>query len=305
MAVPNIDESDVSAILPELGNIQYLTQGGQKIVFSCEVEGKPYVIKFLLIETRTQEVDQGVVEMTMPAIDAVTARAQREVDTMANIDVPTLVKLGPINLSATEIRGQSLLYFTEEMIEGRSLQDILNEQTVLPSRDLVSLGLDIALAIEAIWDLRRIHRDIKPNNIIRRASDGRFILLDVGVVFDLQDISLTAPHVIVGTKMYLSPDQLQYIGKRQLDFRSDLFALGVVMYEAATGRHPFFDENTSSTQEVFARILFRNPTHPTQLRSDIPSDLEEIILRLLQKSPHLRYRSCEQLVQRLQQVSVS
>lgn len=304
MAVPNINESDVLAILPELGNIRYLTQGGQKIVFSCEVEGKPYVIKFLLIETRTQEADQGVVEMTMPTIDAVTARAQREVDTMAKINVPTLVKLGPISLSATEIKGQSLLYFTEEMIEGRSLQDILNEQTVLPSQDLVSLGLDIALAIEAIWDLRRIHRDIKPNNIIRRASDGGFILLDVGLAFDLNDISLTAPYIIVGTKMYLSPEQLQYMKKRQLDFRSDLFALGIVMYEAATGQHPFA-ENTSSTSEIFARILSSNPTHPTQLRSDIPSDLEEIILRLLQKSPHLRYRNCKQLVQQLQQVSVS
>ena len=304
MAVPNINESDVLAILPELGNIRYLTQGGQKIVFSCEVEGKPYVIKFLLIETRTQEADQGVVEMTMPAIDAVTARAQREVDTMANIDVPTLVKLGPISLSTTEIRGQSLLYFTEEMIEGRGLRDILNEQTVLPSRDLVNLGLDIALAIEAIWNLGRIHRDIKPNNIIRRASDGRFTLLDVGLVFDLNDISLTDAHIIVGTKMYFSPEQLQYTKKRQLDFRSDLFALGIVMYEAATGQHPFA-ENTSSTSEIFARILSSNPKHPTQLRSDIPSALEEIILRLLQKSPHLRYRSCKQLVQQLQQVSVS
>lgn len=304
MAVPNINETDVLAILPELGNVRYLTQGGQKIVFSCEVERKPYVIKFLLIEAGTQEADEGVVEMTMPTIDAVTARAQREVDTMAKINVSTLVKLGPISLSTTEIRGQSLLYFTEEMVEGRSLQDILNDQTVLPSRDLVNLGLDIALAIEAIWDLRRIHRDIKPNNIIRRASDGRFILLDVGLAFDLNDISLTSPYIVVGTKMYLSPEQLQYMKKRQLDFRSDLFALGIVMYEAATGQHPFA-ENTSSTSEIFARILSSNPTHPTQLRSDIPSDLEEIILRLLQKSPHLRYRNCEQLVQQLQRVSVS
>jgi len=304
MAVPNISESDVLSILPQLGNIRYLAQGGQKIVFSCEVKGKPYVIKFLLVETETQEADQGVVEMTMPAIDAVTARAQREVDTMANIDVPTLVKLGPISLSATKIEGQSLLYFTEEMIEGRSLRDILNEQRVLPSRDLVNLGLDIALAIEAIWNLRRIHRDIKPSNIIRRASDRRFVLLDVGLVFDLNDISLTDPYIIVGTKMYFSPEQLQYTKRRQLDFRSDLFALGIAMYEAATGQHPFA-ESTSSTSEIFARILSSNPKHPTQLRSDIPADLEEIILRLLQKSPHLRYRSCRQLVQQLQQVPVS
>lgn len=304
MVVPNINESDVSSILPQLGNIRYLAQGGQKIVFSCEIEEKPYVIKFLLLETKTQGTNQGEAEMTMPAIDAVTARAQREVDTMANIDAPTLVKLGPVSLSTAEIGDQSVLYFTEEMIEGRSLRYILNEQTVLPSRDLVNLGLDVASAIEAIWNLKRIHRDIKPSNIIRRASDGRFVLLDVGLVFDLNDISLTDPYIIVGTKMYFSPEQLEYTRKRQLDFRSDLFALGIVMYEAATGHHPFA-ESTSSTSEIFARILSSNPKRPTELRSDVPSNLEEIILRLLQKSPHLRYRNCSQLVQQLQQVSVS
>jgi serine/threonine protein kinase len=304
MAVPNINESDVSSILPQLQNIRYLAQGGQKIVFSCEIEGEPYVIKFLLIETGTQGADQGRTEMTMPAIDAVTARAQREVDTMANIDVPTLVKLGPVSLSTAEIGNQSVLYFIEEMIEGSSLRDVLDEQTVLPSRDLVNLGLDVASAIEAIWDLRRIHRDIKPSNIIKRAGDGRFVLLDVGLVFDLNDISLTSPYIIVGTKMYFSPEQLQYANKRQLDFRSDLFALGIVMYEAATGEHPFA-EGASTTSEIFARILSSNPKRPTQLRSDIPSDLEEIILRLLQKSPHLRYRNCGQLVRQLQQISTS
>jgi serine/threonine protein kinase len=304
MPVPNINEADISAILPQLKNVQYLKQGGQKIVFSCEIDGKPYVVKFLLIERTNQAADQGEGDMTIPALDAVTARARREVDTMANVDVPTLVKLGPIGLSTTEIKDQLLLYFTEEKIEGRSLHDILGLETILPCRDVVRLGLDIALAIEAIWDLRRIHRDIKPNNIIRRTSDERFILLDVGLVFDLQDISLTAPHVIVGTKMYLSPDQMQYDRKRQLDFRSDLFALGIVMYESATGQHPFA-EGALSTQEIFARILNVNPIPPTQIRSEIPFELEEIILRLLRKSPHLRYRNCQQLIQQLQGVPIS
>ncbi len=301
MPVPQIDVNDVSSILAEAHDVQYLTQGGQKIVFTCDINGKSCVIKCILVETGNQIAEQVSREFTMPALDAVTARAQREVDTMASIDVPTLVKLGPIGLRTAQIRGQSILYFTEERIEGTDLQEILNTVTVLPIRDVVNLGTDIALAVEAIWSLKRIHRDIKPSNIMRRDSNGRFVLLDVGFAFDLEDISLTAPQVIVGTKTYMSPDQILYMRKRQLDFRSDLFSLGIVLYEAATGQHPFA-ENITSTDEVFARILNTSPSPPTQIRSEIPSELEQIIMQLLQKLPHLRYRSCQQLIGQLEQV---
>lgn len=301
MPVPQINAADMSAILSEVQNIEYLTQGGQKIVFTCEIEGKPCVIKCIQVGTGNQVTDQASGELTMPPLDGVTARAQREVDTMASINVPTLVKLGPIGLRTTQIRGQSILYFTEERIEGRDLHDILNDQGVLPIRDVVSLGLDVAVAVEAIWSLKRIHRDIKPSNIMRKNTDGRFVLLDVGFVFDLEDISLTASHVIVGTKTYMSPDQILYMRKRQLDFRSDLFLLGIVLYEAATRQHPF-TLNTTSTDEVFARILNANPSRPTQIRSEIPYELEQIIMQLLQKLPHLRYRSCQQLIDQLEQI---
>lgn len=300
MPVPQVGEGDVATIIPGLQNVRFLAQGGQKVVFSCDIEGQPYVLKFLLVESPPPD---SMDEMTMPALDAVMARAQREVDTMSNISVPTLVRLGPIGLSTAEIKGQSLLYFTEEKIEGKDLKQLLNEQTVLPINDLISLGCDITIAIEAIWGLRRIHRDVKPSNIVRRDSDARFVLLDVGLAFDLEDISLTAPHVVVGTKAYLSPDQMEYTRKRHLDFRSDLFALGVVLYESATGQHPFAT-NCSSTTELMARILTDNPPMPTQIRGDIPVELEEVILRLLQKSPHLRYRSCQQLIRHLRQVPV-
>ncbi len=303
MPLPQINETDVASILPELENIHFLAEGGQKKVFTCEIERNLYVLKFLLVESPLQGPNKSTNEFTMPTLDAVTARAQREVDTMANINVPTLVKLGPIKLNAVEIRDQSLLYFTEEIIEGKNLRQILSEQTMLPIPDVISLGCDIALAIEAIWELRRIHRDVKPSNIMRRDVDGRFVLLDVGLVFDLQDISLTAPHIVVGTKTYLSPDQMEYSRKRHLDFRSDLFSLGVVLYESITGQHPFAVDCFSTT-ELLARIMTANPKMPTELRSEIPPELEEIILRLLQKSPHFRYRSCQQLVGYLQQVPV-
>ena len=298
MPVPQVTERDVASILPALRNVAFLARGGQKIVFSCEIEGSPYVLKFLLVEAHTPD---NVDETTMPALDAVTARAQREVDTMASINIPTLVRLGPIGLNMAQIRGQSLLYFTEEKIEGGTLRQLLDEHAVLPISDLIGLGCDITAAIESIWQLRRIHRDVKPSNVMRRAADGRFVFLDVGLVFDLEDVSLTLPYLVVGTKAYLSPDQMEYTRKRRLDFRSDLFALGVVLYESATGQHPFA-VGCSSTTELVARILNDDPPRLSQFRPEIPSELEEVVLRLLQKSPHLRYRSCQQLVHHLRKV---
>ncbi len=302
MPLPQINETDVSSLALGLTNIEHLANGGQKVVFSCEKDRQPIVLKFLLVDTPTNNGTTLSEELTMPALDAVTARAKREVDTMSRIDIPTLVKLGPIPLDSVEIRGQPILYFSEERIEGQSLTEILQRDGRLSILDTIQLGCDITKAIEAIWDLRRIHRDIKPSNIISNNSENIFVLLDIGIAFDLQDISITAQNVIVGTKAYLSPDQLEYGSKRRLDFRSDLYALGTVLYEASTGRHPF--AGSANTTELLARITSADPTRPTDIRPDIPAALEGIILRLLKKSPHLRYRSCRQLIGQLEQIGV-
>lgn len=301
MRVPQISQVDVAGALPDIEDIRYMAQGGQKVVFSCQIGGVPYVLKFLLAGSPVANNEQSVLEATIPALDAVTARAKREVDTMAKCNVPTLVKLGPVGLTAIEINEQPLLYFTEEKIEGKDLRKILKEQRTLSISDVFDLGCDIAKAIECMWELGRIHRDVKPSNIMRRDDTGRFVLLDVGVVFDLHDISLTAKYIVVGTPLYFSPEQMEYANKRQLDFRSDLFALGIVLYESITGQHPFA-VNYTSTTEVLANIISATPTRPGVLRPDVPEELEEVILRLLQKSPHLRYRTCGQLIQQLEKL---
>lgn len=301
MPLPQIDVNDVLSVLPDATDVTYMTQGGQKVVFSCFIDGIPYVAKFLLISSTQDITDPQNLEATMPEIDAVTSRARREVDTMSQCDVPTLVKLGPIGLNAAVIKNQTLLYFTEEKIEGDDLKTILDTPTTLSVNDAVKLAIDISEAIDAIWNLQRVHRDIKPGNIMRRADTGRFVLLDVGLVFDLTDISVTASHIIVGTPIYFSPEQMEYARKRQLDFRSDLFSLGTVLYESITGQHPF-TINCTSTTEVFANIAYRMPPNPSSLRDGIPDKLDQIIMRLLRKSPHLRYRTCAHLLTQLNSI---
>jgi serine/threonine-protein kinase len=156
--------------------------------------------------------------------------------------------------------------------------------------ELVKLALHISEAISAIWQFSKVHRDIKPGNIMRRASDGEYILLDMGLVFDLGDLSLSVTPV--GTPHYFSPEQMDFDHRRTvLSFRSDLFSLGIVMYEMATGTHPFVTPATRTTRDVVGNILRLTPTPPNAVRPDLPQSLNDTMLRLLAKRPALRFRS--------------
>ena len=135
MTAPQISVEDVDRLLPDLHNVHFLARGGQKTVFSCEIEGEPYVLKFLLTEESIGENEHRLCE--------VTSRALREISTMEEINTPTLAKLGPIRLTSIEINRQQLLYYTEERIDGKDLKSILNERSVLTIDELKRLGCDI------------------------------------------------------------------------------------------------------------------------------------------------------------------
>jgi len=300
MPAPQISAEDVARISPDLQNVQFLAQGGQKTVFSCEIEGEPHVIKFLLVEESASGNGQSATQVAY-GLSEVTSRALREISTMEQIDTPTLVKLGPIRLTPIVINGQQLLYYTEEKINGKDLKTLLNERGALTIDEIKCLGCDIATAIDNLWQIKRIHRDIKPGNIMLRNDTGRFVLLDMGLVFDLGDISLTPTPYIMGTLGYHSPEQLIYEARRSLDFRSDLFSLGVVLYESSTSINPFTC-NCRNREEIISNTLRLNPRRPSLIRSEIPDSLDEIALRILSKQPHLRYNSCSELINRLRSI---
>jgi eukaryotic-like serine/threonine-protein kinase len=159
--------------------------------------------------------------------------------------------------------------------------------------EAIKLAYQVNEAVSVLWAHGKIHRDIKPGNVMRRNS-GDFVLLDMGLVFDVGAESLTMPGLVPGTAAYLSPEQTDYARKRQLDFRSDHFALGIVVYQAVTGVHPFAPRRGLTTSQVVGNILTMNPSHPSTLREEIGTTFSNIITRLLAKSPHMRYRSCEQ-----------
>lgn len=292
MALPNLTSDDVGQLLPQVSDIGRVKNGGQKLVFPCTIDGERYAVKFMLVDTAAQSEAEDDSTVTSDVMDAVTARANREVETMLECDTPYVVKVGPIPLTYIDYRGQKLVYFAEEFIEGQDLTEIILADGPLSIANLIRVGRNMTSAISTLWQHAKVHRDIKPDNIRRRTSTGDFVLLDMGLAFDLQGESLTASGLIPGTPGFYSPEQLEFAEKRQIDFRSDLFLLGIVLYLAASTQHPFQTERRMSPPDWARSILVHQPQPITDHRPDIPSALGTVIMRLLAKKPHLRYRSC-------------
>jgi serine/threonine-protein kinase len=124
----------------------------------------------------------------------------------------------------------------------------------------------------------------------------------MGLAFDPTASPITAMGQVPGTLAYLSPEQIDFGRTRQLDFRSDLFALGVVLYQAAAGRHPFMSDKLTTSHELVSNILVNNPQPLNQVRPDLPCQFGDIVMRLLAKKPHLRYRTCRHLLDDLEAI---
>jgi serine/threonine protein kinase len=281
----DLSASDVVTIVPSVTDVELIGCGGQKRVFKARIERDPLALKFAELP-----VDED--EFSELSLQDLAARASREVETMRDCDSAHMVKLGPIGLQFAEWNDRRVLYFSEELIDGEDLAAIYRAGHRLDERAVRRLGLQMCDAIEALWRLGKVHRDIKPANIMRRSDSDDFVLLDAGLVFDVAGASLSIGPV--GTFIYFSPEQFDFANRRTaLDFRSDMFSLGVTMYQLLTGQHPFYAQGDQS-HTIFRKIS-EEPHQPAGDFAEVSDGLEEILERLLGKSPHLRYRTCRAL----------
>jgi serine/threonine protein kinase len=181
-------------------------------------------------------------------------------------------------------------YLVSELVEGTSLRQEMNQGRT-PVKRLLDIALEIAEGLAAAHENGVTHRDLKPENVMI-TREGRVKILDFGLAKtfgddeELGDPSLqteTAPGLVVGTVPYMSPEQAR--GQRA-DFRSDQFALGIVMYEMATGRHPF---RRDTAVQTLSAVIAEEPPPIGDLNAGLPAPLRWTIARLLAKSPAERY----------------
>ncbi len=188
-----------------------------------------------------------------------------------------------------------------ELLEGQTVKQLISAERV-PWTRLVQWGMDVADALESAHTSGMIHRDIKPANLLITRR-GRVKVLDFGLAKlaastpntpPAEDTSLTTEGVIPGTTAYMSPEQVRGY---ELDGRSDVFSLGVVLYEVATGTCPFAEPNTIRTLEA---VLSKSPAPLTRVNPELPRELEEIVAKALEKDLSLRYQSAADLYRDLE-----
>jgi eukaryotic-like serine/threonine-protein kinase len=186
-------------------------------------------------------------------------------------------------------------YIVMERIAGASLQPRL-EEAPLALHDIVEIGTRVATALHELHRQHLVHLDVKPGNIMFR-PDGTAVLVDFGLsrhdkLPDLLEEEFRLPP---GSGPYMSPEQIRFVRN---DPRSDLFALGVMLYHFSTGAHPF---GAPETVRGLRRRLYMDPVPPRALRADCPPWLQEVILKCLEVAPDRRYQSAAQLALDLQQ----
>jgi serine/threonine protein kinase len=181
-------------------------------------------------------------------------------------------------------------YIVMEAVPGRTLENLIATRGAMPLEDLIEIGAAIARALHAIHRAQVIHLDVKPANMILH-PDGHIVLLDFGFAHHAQcpDLFYEAQMKGVGSPVYIAPEQI--LGARH-DPRSDQFALGVTLFEMATGKLPFGEMEADSEMK---QRLWRVPTPPRSLRPELPPWFQEVVLRCLEASPDDRFPSCGQV----------
>lgn len=227
----------------------------------------------------------------------VRMRFQHEAETAAQLSHPNIVPI----YSVDEV--ENLVFFVMACVDGDNLATRLKERGPMPVPEVRRVLTEVADALAYAHQRGVIHRDIKPDNILMDSVDGRALVTDFGIARaasgDGDSARLTATGIAIGTPAYMSPEQAS--GERDVDGRSDLYSLGIVAYQMLVGEPPFIG---GTTPILLVKHLAEAPVPVDQRRADIPPDMTQIVMRLLQKSPDHRFQSAPELVQALKSHTV-
>jgi serine/threonine protein kinase len=273
MELTQLDPQVIANHCPGLVIGDQLKIGGQKRVWKCAFQQRAYVLKALKGD------------------EATLRRVRREIEVMHACESRYLPQFGPLPLQQLDLPGgQRILYFLEQYVDGLPLRSVTKP---MPVQEIVALARCVSEALRVLASTKRyVHRDVKPENIIQK-TPSEYVLIDAGLALDPDGEAITAPGAVVGTRMYLSPDQLT-LSQGELDVRSDLFALGVVLYEEATGEHPFWNDE-APRGDVIQNILNFECAGPRHFNPELPGPLCDVIMRLVHKDRNARYSNVDEL----------
>ncbi len=264
---------------------QKVGEGGMGSVYLAEhpAIGKKVALKVLHAEFSGNE--------------EVAERFFHEAKAVNNIGHPNIVDIVDYGVLETGIPGRErLVYFIMEYLPGATLSQLVRAEAPLPPERAFAIALQVADALGASHKTGIVHRDLKPDNIMlqRRGREPDFVkLLDFGIAKltgDTKSSHKTRTGIVMGTPAYMSPEQCE--GRANVDQRTDIYALGCVVYEMLTGRVPFIGEGYG---EILVQHLTQHPIPPSQFRM-LPAHVEVVVLKALEKRADMRYPTMDEFM---------
>lgn len=219
----------------------------------------------------------------------IAEKFKREATAIANLSDTNIVNILDVGTQ------EDIDYIVMEYVSGKTLKEFINYSGKLTYTTAIKIALQIAKALDCAHRNNIIHRDIKPQNILLTES-GEVKVTDFGIAKSTDSQTITNTTSIIGSAHYLSPEQAK---GTYIDFRTDIYSFGIVLYEMVTGRLPFEGE---SPVTVALKHLQEEPIPPKNINSAIPDSLNKLILKAIEKEPIKRYQSAKEIIQDLQKI---
>jgi serine/threonine protein kinase len=259
--------------------VKCLGSGSMGLVYACrnrELLGQMVAVKVLFPEVAADKV--------------ASARFRNEVLASYEVSHPNVVRAYDL------LRDGDLVAYAMEFVGGGDLAERLSGSERIPVPEIVRLMSQIAAGLQAIHEAGIVHRDMKPENILL-TKDGNVKIADFGIARNRHGPKLTEHGGVVGTVEYVAPE---YMLKSQVDWRADIYALGILAYEMVSGEAPFRGESVYATM---TKRLKTDPDPPSTYRPECPKELDQCILKLMMRDPEQRYQSGLEVVEELQKIA--
>jgi serine/threonine-protein kinase len=237
-----------------------------------------------------QHVALKIIAIGQLTNETAVARFEREAKILKQLNHPNIVRL----IGAG--RFKKTPYFAMELVDGESLDRVLNRRSSFSWEEVVHLGRQLCAALQHAHLKGIIHRDLKPSNVMV-LPDGSVKLTDFGIAKDVDVTALTGANSTVGTAAYMSPEQCR--GEKNLTAKSDLYSMGIMFYELLTGRKPFIAE---SPVDMFMLHVNGKFERPSRLVLTIPVWLDTLVCQLMEKKPEHRPFDAAMVAQVLEEV---
>jgi serine/threonine protein kinase len=267
---------------------QKLGEGGMGAVYLAE---HPTIGKKVALKVLHAEFSQN---------PEVAERFFNEAKAVNAIQHPNIVDIVDYGVLQSGPRQEDqLVYFIMEFLAGQTLAQVIRAEAPLPPERALTIALQVADALAASHKAQIVHRDLKPDNIIlvTRGRERDFVkLLDFGIAKltnDSRGSHRTRTGLVLGTPAYMSPEQCE--GRANVDHRTDIYALGICLYEMLVGRVPFIGEGYG---EILVQHLTQKPVEPSRYRMMSPH-VEQVVLKALEKRPEMRYPTMDEMIRAL------